>query len=623
MQISQPLSYYPEFFSVTVTVAQLIIYSVFTLLILCIIYASRGLSQSVFRYLQAHLGFKRSKQDCNARQIKSPDCNDDGDPALIDMSKMLDKVVDSMLHSQYLMKDKKRYSSVYQTPFRDNLITLKNLSNELRRNALTEQVDGINLAHNPSFDNAQPRNKRRGASKIVSSVQIVQDILPPLQDYAMRSGISLSFSEQANGQLNMPSGISDKLLRKLILNAIRYNPAGTSITLQCAANEHFLCFTIHDNGTGVCARYTDKVFQQNSRKHIPRLRRLSDAETQLDLSTIAYVARQFNGELSIRSALGIGTSVTLMLPLQLVQPSPHLAKKIPRVSSSASHQVRVSARKKAVFIGKHESVHNKLDERFSESYAWFAFCSIDRALADIFDILPDIIIVDFSWQNALCVQLSEFLRASNEFSTTPLIMLTSSVDTRARVAAYSAGVTAIVEKPLDVDELKVVMENVLETKRLLMRADKQSNNDTRDDASEGFTYSYSSRSDKKESQATVEEPQSTSYETQQLATQDMFCRQLESLIGEHYQDESLKVSDISTLMHMSEKTLQRRIKKHYNLSFKLFLRQYRLENARRLLLEGKGITEVSFEVGYSSSSYFGKCFKQWYGYPPSFISRAD
>lgn len=48
-----------------------------------------------------------------------------------------------------------------------------------------------------------------------------------------------------------------------------------------------------------------------------------------------------------------------------------------------------------------------------------------------------------------------------------------------------------------------------------------------------------------------------------------------------------------------------------------FIHQVRLERANELLREGKlNVTQVAYEVGYSSQSYFSKMYQEYYGYSP-------
>jgi TolB-like protein/AraC-like DNA-binding protein len=73
---------------------------------------------------------------------------------------------------------------------------------------------------------------------------------------------------------------------------------------------------------------------------------------------------------------------------------------------------------------------------------------------------------------------------------------------------------------------------------------------------------------------------------------------------------------------MSRSNLLRKVKKLTNLSVSQLISQVRLQRGMELL--GKGalnVSEVSHQVGFSSTSYFIKCFREYYGYPPGEVGK--
>ncbi|MEM7552200.1 MAG: helix-turn-helix domain-containing protein [Bacteroidota bacterium] len=77
------------------------------------------------------------------------------------------------------------------------------------------------------------------------------------------------------------------------------------------------------------------------------------------------------------------------------------------------------------------------------------------------------------------------------------------------------------------------------------------------------------------------------------------------------------MEELAEEFSVSRSTLLRTLKKHTGLSANQFIKGVRLEQAKVMLAEsGKTIAEISFETGFSSPSYFIKCFKEKYGYSP-------
>ena len=105
--------------------------------------------------------------------------------------------------------------------------------------------------------------------------------------------------------------------------------------------------------------------------------------------------------------------------------------------------------------------------------------------------------------------------------------------------------------------------------------------------------------------------------TNHLFEENDFLSKLKSIVEENLSNESFGVSELADAIGMSRSNLLRKVKKQCNLSVSQFIRNVRLENAKKLLKEGEfNVSEISYQVGFSSTSYFIKCFRELYGYPP-------
>jgi len=89
-------------------------------------------------------------------------------------------------------------------------------------------------------------------------------------------------------------------------------------------------------------------------------------------------------------------------------------------------------------------------------------------------------------------------------------------------------------------------------------------------------------------------------------------------------NEQFGVSELAEEIGMSRSNLLRKVQKSTNLSASQFIRQVRLKKAMELLKEKSfNVSEVSYEVGFNSTSYFIKCFHEHYGYPPGEVGKRD
>ncbi|HYJ65639.1 MAG TPA: helix-turn-helix transcriptional regulator, partial [Parafilimonas sp.] len=97
-----------------------------------------------------------------------------------------------------------------------------------------------------------------------------------------------------------------------------------------------------------------------------------------------------------------------------------------------------------------------------------------------------------------------------------------------------------------------------------------------------------------------------------------FITQLMDYVDACWNNINLKVDDFSKPMHCSKSQLYRKLTALTGYSPNSFIKEYRLKKALQLLNNNAGnISEIAFETGFSSPSYFSKCFQKKYGCMPS------
>jgi AraC-like DNA-binding protein len=95
-------------------------------------------------------------------------------------------------------------------------------------------------------------------------------------------------------------------------------------------------------------------------------------------------------------------------------------------------------------------------------------------------------------------------------------------------------------------------------------------------------------------------------------------QQFEHVVSELLTDASLKVSDVAAHLNLSVSTLGRWCCRTYGVSPMKYIYHFRLSRAARLLALNYGrVKEVAYETGFSSLSYFSKCYKDKFGVPPT------
>lgn len=107
-----------------------------------------------------------------------------------------------------------------------------------------------------------------------------------------------------------------------------------------------------------------------------------------------------------------------------------------------------------------------------------------------------------------------------------------------------------------------------------------------------------------------------------FASENGFLKKLTEITESNLTNAQFGVSELAREMGMSRSNLHLRVKKLTKLSASQFIKQIRLKKAMALLQQGiLTISETAFDCGFQSVSYFSKCFREYYGYPPGEVAR--
>lgn len=99
-------------------------------------------------------------------------------------------------------------------------------------------------------------------------------------------------------------------------------------------------------------------------------------------------------------------------------------------------------------------------------------------------------------------------------------------------------------------------------------------------------------------------------------SQKNICREIMELISVNYAC-NITSTDIAQELHMNNSYFCRLFKKHFGCPFQNYLSVYRIEKAKLYLKNTDlSVSEISFNTGFNSLSYFGKIFKEYTGFTP-------
>ena len=200
------------------------------------------------------------------------------------------------------------------------------------------------------------------------------------------------------------------------------------------------------------------------------------------------------------------------------------------------------------------------------------------------EIVPDLIV-------------SDVMMVKDNIATShiPVILLTARALSKHQVEGYESGADAYITKPFSADVLLARIDNLLKNRLRLKEL-------------------FANEEEKKVEQA--ETPAKEPQQPQQK--EDKFMTRFREYIEQHMSDSNLSVEAIGAELGLSRVQLYRKVKALTGQSPVELLRTVRLHKAHRLLQDSvKSISEVAYEVGFTSPSYFTKCFRDEFGASPS------
>ncbi|WP_119072952.1 ATP-binding protein [Aggregatilinea lenta] len=151
------------------------------------------------------------------------------------------------------------------------------------------------------------------AFEVCALETILQRTIDEMSDQARSKGLSLQLSVSPP----VPYVLGDahqlgQAVINLVENAIKFTPEGGSITIRARIDSPWVEIAVEDSGIGIVGEELDRVFERFFRG---QQRGLTNAGgTGLGLSLVKAVVERHNGRIDLKSAIGVGTIVTIRLP---------------------------------------------------------------------------------------------------------------------------------------------------------------------------------------------------------------------------------------------------------------------------------------------------------------------
>ena len=429
----------------------------------------------------------------------------------------------------------------------------------------------------------------------------IQQIVESFEPMAESRNISFTYyinCSQLSVYLDQES--IEKVIVNLLSNAFKYTDDNGSIQLKVSCNSDWFEVSVEDNGIGI---------GEEEQKHIFDMFYYTESDQSVSsgigLSLVSALVKSHCGSINVESQKEVGSTFSVSIPTDLKvyeandvhysiandgaseyeqKPSNSIQlNDITHFSDSKDHQDTIM-----IVDDNHEIrnyINNFLGARFRVLAAKNGLEGIEKAK----EFLPDLILCDIMMPELDGFGLVRELKNDEKTSHIPIVLLTAKGDKESRIEGLSLQADDYLTKPFDQHELIVRIDNLIQSRR---RMQERFSSDLMLNTSE------------------LAGPSSN----------QMLIERIMMIIEERIDDTTLSVDELAREAGLSRSQLHRKIVALTGKSTSVFIRNIRLRVAHEMLKKQVGnISEISDKVGFSSPSYFNRCFKEMYGVTPSVI----
>jgi two-component system sensor histidine kinase ChiS len=446
--------------------------------------------------------------------------------------------------------------------------------NVQRLNELISQMLDISKIENSTYT----LNKKVGHPE-----QLFRDLLPGFEKLATEK------KQHFVSTINVPHELMifdkdalEKITGNLLSNAIKYTSdngsVGINVNIEDTENLGRLIIEVWDTGVGIPKADQEKIFTRFFRSgHTEN----KASGVGIGLSLVKDIVNACKGKISFISEPGKGTKFTAEIPLE-------------RAEHAAESPAEINAESGKPVIMLIEDDQDILD--FNAGFLGSKDLEIVKAKNALNaktllkNIAPDLIVTDLMMDGLDGLSFIKEIKGNKGLNHIPIIVLSAKSSGQTRVEVLAAGAQAFLSKPFLPEELYSVIGNQLELINKI----------------------------KKELRTNIETPKPDVKAEEKFKSTEPYTQKLFDLIFKQLDNSELSVELLADLMATNRSHFQRKIKSLTGYSPSELIKMIRLEKSKEFLLAKKGnITEVAYMCGFSSQSYFTKCFTQRFGFSPT------
>lgn len=397
---------------------------------------------------------------------------------------------------------------------------------------------------------------------------------------------------------------ADKLMHiitNLLSNALKFNKEGKMVEVKTgvvAGPEQEFMITVFDDGPGIDPEHIPHIFD--------RFYRIGSDTGQyengsgLGLTLTRELVKLMNGNISVKSSPGEGTTFTVSLPISNNAPLKEMAgfsepkerlfpgKQQVVGGKTVAPEVRPERSERQILLIVEDSPDLKdyLAAFLKDEYLLEFASNGKEGLRKALEFIPDIILSDVMMPEMDGITMLEKVKSDERTSHIPVIMLTAKTDIASKLEGFERGADAYLAKPFNEEELRIRLKKLIELRKVLR-------------------HRYASMGVFPKS------------DDQTIKAEDAFIFKIRNIMEAHLDNEQFGILELCREVGMSRAQLYRKFKTLTNKTVNEYLIQFRLFKAKEMLSETDlTVSEVAWETGFKNLSHFSRIYSETFGHSP-------
>lgn len=386
----------------------------------------------------------------------------------------------------------------------------------------------------------------------------------------------------------------EKIVYNLLSNAFKFTSDGGTVKFACAVDDKALAIRVSDDGIGIPGEELGRIFQRFYQIDVADNREFEGSGIGLALTK--ELVELHRGTITVTSKQGLGSSFQVTIPLQgydniaIAEGERKFMERkrwlgVPVIKRPMENERQhIKTRDNVILLAEDNADLLKyLSECLNGQYTIIEARDGQRGYELAIEHIPDLIISDLMMPKLDGLEMCEKIKHHEKTNHIPVLMLTAKTDHESKLRGLETGADDYLAKPFDVKELKIKIRNVLMQRERIREYVK------------GQLF----------------------FPAPKLNANDKFIKKAIDTIHANMSDTDFTAEAFNKEMGYSRMQLHRKIKAITGQSVTEFIRLVRLKKAALLLEKDYDqVSQIAYETGFSSPSYFAKCFKEVYGATP-------